>query len=176
MWGFKQEGGLGGLVGKKKKKKNNEYNVVILFMRGVPAIPCAYPTRCVGCFNIHPGEKKKKINCASCRGTRHCEPTAWHHAELSHDGASGREKKARKINSKGRGVMRRAKRGQRNFPTIIKMVCEHHVMGSSRKTWTFHQRAADSLRNSSVFACVYLSECAFPHRKVPQTSASTVNR
>lgn len=33
------EGGVGGLVEKKKKKKNNEYNVVILFMRGVPAIP-----------------------------------------------------------------------------------------------------------------------------------------
>lgn len=59
MWGFKKEGGVGGPV--EKKKNNNEYNVVILFMRGVPAIPYAYPTRCVGCFNIHPG-KKKKIN------------------------------------------------------------------------------------------------------------------
>lgn len=68
MWGFKQEGGLGGLVGKKKKKKNNEYNVVILFMRGVPAIPCAYPTRCVGCFNIHPGEKKKKSTALPVEG------------------------------------------------------------------------------------------------------------
>lgn len=53
MLGGAEEGG-GGLV---EKKKNNEYNVVILFMRGVPAVPSAYPTRCVGYFNIHPGKK-----------------------------------------------------------------------------------------------------------------------
>lgn len=68
--GLRREGGVGGLV---EKRRNNEYNVVILFMRGVPAIPRAYPTRCVGCFNIHPG-KKKKINSASCRGTLRCSP------------------------------------------------------------------------------------------------------
>lgn len=44
----------------ERKKKNNDYNVVILFMRGVPAIPCDYPTRCVGHFTYTSWKKKKK--------------------------------------------------------------------------------------------------------------------
>lgn len=37
MWGFKIEGGIDGPV-EGGKKGNNDYNVVILFMRGVPAL------------------------------------------------------------------------------------------------------------------------------------------
>lgn len=177
MRGFRGEG-RGGSEGqwKKKKKKNNECNVVILFTRGVPAIPRAYPTRCVGCFNIHPGKKKKNrpsfLSRDRARFGRQRDSRL--NSLMMALQVEERKKKDRKIYSEGPGVMQHAKRGQRNFPTVIKIHNRAPPLLSlwyvsimrraarlKKRTHTFHRQAADSLRNNSVFVCVCVSGC-FP--------------
>lgn len=122
MWGFKKEG----LEVYLEKKENNEYNVVILFMRGVPAIPCAHPTRCVGCFNIHPGKKKEEkkfqpgfLSWDSLLQPSVLQRTTWLSAELSHDSVSGR-KKSEKYTPKAQGWCSKPREGRGIFQLLSK--------------------------------------------------------
>lgn len=71
-------------------------------------------------FYIHILGKKKKVNWTSCRGT--CSVLQQRDSPLNSLMIVLQvEKKARKIFSKGPVVMQHAKRGQRNFPSVIKI-------------------------------------------------------
>lgn len=93
-------------------------------MRGVPAIPCAYPTRCVGCFNIHPGKRGKKRkstqlpvegpSAAARRAQADSVTLRWTLSWWRFRSVG--EKKPEKIHSKGPGLTQ-----QVNFPTVIKI-------------------------------------------------------
>lgn len=131
--------------------------------------PSAYPTRCVGYFNIHPGKKKKGR--ASCRGTfsNYCWSFGRQRDFLLNSLVIVLqvEKESQKNTPpRPKGWCSKAKRRQRDFfPTIIKIhnscapppftsVCERHVVGSvsSAGRWQLEKQQ-----------CVYHSGC-FPPR------------
>lgn len=154
-----------------KKKKNNEYNVVILFMRGVPAIPHAYPTRCVLRFNIHPGKEKTQLpvmgpSTATQRALGQQRDSRLNSLMI----ALQVEKSQKNILQRPRGDAVCQERAEEFFNRYqntqpcppLTLVCEHHAMGSSLKIWTdaFHQQPAERFKkNNSVFVYVYL--CAW---------------
>lgn len=121
---------LGGLV------ENNEYNVVILFMRGIPAIPCAYPTRRILCFNMHPGKKKL---CFLSRESPLQFAAGQHDSQLnSLMIALQVEKSQKNILPKVRGdaeCQERAEEFSNHYLNTqpwppLTLVCEYHKMGS----------------------------------------------
>lgn len=179
MWGFKKKGGRGRRsVGEKKEKQWLQCRHPV--HEGSPCNSLRLSHQMRRTFYIHILEKKKKkVNWTSCRGTRSVlqqrdSPLNSLMIVLQV------EKKARKIFSKGPVVMQHAKRGQRNFPSVIKIhnCAPFSAWYASIMRWAacwktehmhFISRLLLTAWETTAFLCMFIYadvfQCAFSHKE-----------